>query len=313
MLVWYLNTPVALRGAAVEIEVVQGSSMRQIARQVAASGVDVNPVVLELVARLTGRAGQVKAGSYEIAGSVTPLDVLNKLVRGDTLQGEFVLVEGWTFRRLRTELARAPGIRSDSATLTDAELMAQLGAEGENPEGRFLPDTYFYAKGGSDLALLKRAYRGMQRRLEVAWQDRNPSVELNTPYEALIMASLIEKESGFPADRPRVASVFFNRLRIGMPLQTDPSVIYGLGESYTGALRKRDLRTDTPYNTYTRLGLPPTPIAMPGLAALRAALSPPATDYYYFVARGDGSSEFSRTLDEHNRAVARYQRRGNNG
>lgn len=311
--VWYLHAPVALRNSPLEIEIAPGSGMRQVARQVAAAGVDVDPWALELVARLTGRAGQVKAGSYEILSGVTPLDVLNKLVRGDTQQGEFVLVEGWHFRRLRSELARAPGLKPDSAGLSDAELMAQLGAPGENPEGLFLPDTYFYTRGGSDLAVLRRAYHGMQRKLEAAWQERTPAVGLKSPYEALIMASLIEKESGFAADRPRVASVFFNRLRIGMPLQTDPSVIYGLGESYAGALRKRDLRTDTPYNTYTRTGLPPTPIAMPGVAALRAALNPPLTDYYYFVARGDGSSEFSRTLDEHNRAVARYQRRGNNG
>ncbi len=313
VLAWRVNTPLALRSSPLEIEIEQGSSMRQVARQVAASGVDINPWLFEALARASGHASRVKAGSYEILEGVTPWTLLQKLVRGDASQGEFVLVDGWTFRRLREELARLPGLKADTANLSDQEVLARLGVSASNAEGLFMPDTYFYAKGGSDLALLARAQRAMARHLDGAWSKRDPDLPVSSPYEALIMASLIEKETGIAEDRPRIASVFYNRLRIGMPLQTDPTVIYGLGPNFDGNLRKADLQADTPYNTYTRRGLPPTPIAMPSEAALAAALHPPRTPYLYFVARGDGSSEFSRTLDEHNRAVARYQKRkGNN-
>ncbi|MCX9156731.1 endolytic transglycosylase MltG [Niveibacterium sp. 24ML] len=313
VLAWLLNSPIPLREATLELEIEQGSSMRQVARQVQAAGIDVNPLLFELLARGSGQAQKVKAGSYEVSAGETPLTLLRKLVRGDSTQGEFVVVDGWTFRRLREELAKLPGLRITSAGLSDAELLARLGVQQSNGEGLFLPDTYFYAKGGTDLQLLARAQRAMTRHLERAWSARAPGLPLNSPQEALIMASLIEKETGLAADRPTIGSVFYNRLRIDMPLQTDPTVIYGLGPGFDGNLRKIDLQTDTPYNTYTRRGLPPTPIAMPGKAAIAAALHPPATPYFYFVARGDGSSEFSRTLDQHNRAVARYQKRkGNN-
>jgi len=214
-----------------------------------------------------------------------------------------------TFRQFRATLDADLNVRHDTLGLTDSEALARIGATETHPEGLFFPDTYLFAKQSSDVDVLRRAYRAMQRRLTVEWESRDPSVPYRTPYQALIMASIVEKETGQPSDRPLVASVFANRLRVGMLLQTDPTVIYGLGDKFDGNLRKRDLTMDTPYNTYTRAGLPPTPIAMPGLASIQAALHPPVTDRLYFVARGDGSSVFSRTLEEHNRAVAKYQRR----
>jgi UPF0755 protein len=230
------------------------------------------------------------------------------LVRGEESLKSVTLVEGWSFRQVRAALAKAEALKPDSAALSPEALMAQLGKPGIHPEGRFFPDTYTYAKGASDLAVLKRASRAMDKRLEAAWALRNPDTPLRTPDQALILASIVEKETGKPADRAEIGGVFSNRLRSGMLLQTDPTVIYGMGEQFDGNLRRRDLLADTPYNTYTRAGLPPTPIAMPGKAALLAAVNPAPTKALYFVARGDGSSQFSATLDEHNRAVNKYQR-----
>ena len=218
------------------------------------------------------------------------------------------LIEGWTFREWRAELAKETTLWPTTATLSDAEIMAALGAPGVSPEGRFFPDTYAYSKGVSDLTVLKRAYETMQRRLEAAWNERAEDTPLRSPDDALTLASIIEKETGAASERGRIAGVFSNRLRLHMPLQTDPSVIYGLGATFDGNLRKRDLLADGPYNTYTRAGLPPTPIAMPGRASLLAAVKPERTKALYFVSRGDGSSEFSDSLDAHNRAVNKYQR-----
>jgi len=230
------------------------------------------------------------------------------LVRGEEALRTLTLVEGWTFRQVRQALAKEDQIKQDTAQLTAEQIMAQLGLPGVHPEGRFFPDTYSYAKGSSDLALLRRALHAMDRRLEAAWAARASDVPLKSPDEALILASIVEKETGRASDRAQIAGVFANRLRVGMLLQTDPTVIYGLGEKFDGNLRRRDLQTDTPWNTYTRPGLPPTPIAMPGKAALLAAVQPASTRALYFVAKGDGSSHFSTSLDEHNRAVNRYQR-----
>ncbi|MBP9173478.1 MAG: endolytic transglycosylase MltG, partial [Rhizobiales bacterium] len=250
-------------------------------------------------------------GSYEIVQGVTPMQVLEKLTRGDVTQAEIVLLEGWTFRQMRAALDAHAGVRHDTAGWTERQIMEKLAAEGP-AEGRFFPDTYLFAKGSGDLDILKRAYRHMNNILLAEWEGREPSLPYKSPYEALIMASIVEKETGRSQDRTQVASVFLNRLRIGMLLQTDPTVIYGLGEKFDGNLRKRDLLADGPYNTYIRPGLPPTPIAMPGLASVQAVMRPAATEMLYFVARGDGSSQFSRTLEEHNRAVAKYQlRKGN--
>ena len=284
--------------------------MRSATRQIVESGVDLNGWQFNLLGRLLGKAGTIKTGSYEVGRGITPLALLDKLTAGEITQTEVVFIEGWTFRQMRAALNADPEIRHDSAALGDAEIMARLGAAGRSPEGMFFPDTYLFGKGTSDLDILKRAYKAMDRQLQAAWQQRAPDLPYRSPYDALIMASVIEKETGQATDRALIGGVFVNRLRIGMMLQTDPSVIYGLGEKFDGNLRKKDLLADTPHNTYTRSGLPPTPIAIPGQASLAAALNPATTPALYFVARGDGSSEFSRTLAEHERAVVKYQRRG---
>jgi UPF0755 protein len=234
--------------------------------------------------------------------------LLSMLVRGEEALKSVTLVEGWNFYQVRAALLKAEQLAPHTQGLAPELIMEKLGKPGQHPEGRFFPDTYTYAKGASDMAILKRAARAMDKRTQAAWAMRSADTPLKTPEEALILASIVEKETGKPSDRAQIAGVFSNRLRVGMPLQTDPSVIYGLGHGFAGNLRKRDLQTDTPYNTYTRAGLPPTPIAMPGRAALLAAVQPAATQALYFVARGDGTSQFSSSLDEHNRAVNKYIR-----
>ncbi len=310
VLAWRAFSPVALRSDPADFSIKPGSSLRSATRQMVESGVELNVWQFNLLGRLLGKAGAIKAGSYEVGRGITPLALLNKLTAGEVTLTEVVLIEGWTFRQMRAVLNAEPELMHDSAALSDAEIMASLGAAGRSPEGLFFPDTYLFAKGTSDLDILKRAYKAMDRQLQAAWQARAPELPYRNPYEALILASVIEKETGQSTDRALIGGVFVNRLRIGMMLQTDPTVIYGLGEKFDGNLRKKDLLKDTPHNTYTRGGLPPTPIAMPGQASLQAALNPAKTQALYFVARGDGSSEFSRTLAEHERAVTKYQRRG---
>jgi UPF0755 protein len=307
---WYAFSPLELRSDPADFSIKPGSSLKSATRQIVESGVGMNAWQFTLLGRLLGKAGTIKAGSYEVGSGITPMALLDKLTSGEVTQDEVVLIEGWTFRQVRAALNAEPDIRHDSATLSDAEIMARLRAAGRNPEGLFFPDTYLFGKGASDLDILRRAYTAMDRQLQAAWQQRAPDLPYSSPYEALIMASVIEKETAQASDRALIGGVFVNRLRIGMMLQTDPSVIYGLGEKFDGNLRKKDLLADTPHNTYTRAGLPPTPIAMPGQASLQAALNPAKTPALYFVARGDGSSEFSRTLAEHERAVAKYQRGG---
>jgi len=305
---WWLNRPLDLAAPTVDLSIEPGMSPRAVAQASADAGVDVNPTLLFWWFRLSGDARQIRAGSYELTAGVTPVSLLRMLVRGEESLRSVTLVEGWNWRQVRQALARAEMLKPDSQAMDDAAVMRALGRPGVHPEGRFYPDTYTYAKGSSDLAVLRRALQAMDRKLGAAWALRAPDTPLKTPDEALILASIVEKETGKPADRALIAAVFTNRLRLGMMLQTDPTVIYGLGTAFDGNLRKRDLRTDTPWNTYTRAGLPPTPIAMPGSAALMAAVQPAQTRALYFVARGDGSSQFSVTLDEHNRAVNRYQR-----
>lgn len=307
---WYALSPVTLRTDPADFSIKPGSSLTSATRQMVESGVKLKARQFNLLGRLLGKAGTIKAGSYEVGRGITPLALLDKLTAGEVTQAEVVFIEGWTFRQVRAALNANPGVRHDSAALNDTEIMTQLGAAERNPEGLFFPDTYLFGKGAGDLDILKRAYRAMDRQLQAAWQQRAPDLPYSSSYEALIMASVIEKETGQATDRALIGGVFVNRLRIGMMLQTDPSVIYGLGEKFDGNLRKKDLLADTPHNTYTRTGLPPTPIAMPGQASLQAALNPATTPALYFVARGDGSSEFSITLAEHERAVAKYQRRG---
>ena len=305
---WWLNHPLTLAAPTLDLSIEPGTSPRGVAQATADAGADVQPSLLYWWFRLSGDARQIRAGSYELVSGVTPVTLLRMLVRGEESLRNVTLVEGWNWRQVRQALARAEMLKPDSQSLDDEAVMRALGRPGMPPEGRFYPDTYTYAKGSSDLAVLRRALVAMDRRLDAAWAQRAPDTPLKTPEEALILASIVEKETGKPADRAMIAGVFTNRLRAGMMLQTDPTVIYGLGASFDGNLKKRHLQTDTPWNTYTRAGLPPTPIAMPGSAALLAAVQPAQTRALYFVARGDGSSQFSATLDEHNRAVNRFQR-----
>jgi len=305
-----VRTPIGLPREQVDFTVSPGSSLRGAAREMAAAGVEVDAWALVVLARLTSTEASIKAGSYQIARGTTLLELLNKLTRGDFTQAELSFIEGWSFRQLRERVDAHPDLRHDTRDLSEAEIMRLLGAPGRAAEGAFFPDTYLFAKRSSDVEVLTRAYRAMQRHLEREWQARAPGLPYRDADQALILASIIEKETGHEQDRSLVAAVFINRLRRGMPLQTDPTVIYGLGKRFDGNLRKRDLLTDTSYNTYLHRGLPPTPIAMPGLASLQAALHPAASDALYFVARGDGTSQFSRSLGEHNQAVARYQKGG---
>ena len=306
--VW-LTRPLPLTSTPVELSIEPGATPREIAEGWVRAGVRTPAWALYEWFRWSGKARRIRAGSYEIGASTTPVDLLEKMVRGDETLVSVRLIEGWTFRQVRAELARADALKPASAAMSDAEIMAAIGVPGVSPEGRFHPDTYAFSKGSTDLALLTRANRAMQRRLAEAWQERDPSTPLRDAEQALTLASIVEKETGIGSDRGRVAGVFTNRMRLGMPLQTDPTVIFGLGAGFDGNLRKRDLLADTPYNTYTRTGLPPSPIALPGKAALMAAVRPAPTKALYFVARGDGSSEFSETLADHNRAVNRFQRK----
>ena len=309
--VWWVHAPMPLAAGgaqALELEIEPGTSPKAVARSVQMAGVGVDARLLYAWFRVSGLDRRIKAGNYEITPGTTPYTLLQKLVQGEESLQVLTLVEGWNFRQVRAALAREDGIKHDSAALSDADLMARLERPGVAPEGRFFPDTYTYAKGSSDLAVLRRALHAMDRRLEAAWSQRASDTPLKSADEALILASIVEKETGRASDRALIAGVFANRLRIGMLLQTDPTVIYGLGDKFDGNLRKRDLQTDTPWNTYTRSGLPPTPIAMPGKAALLAAVQPEPTKALYFVAKGDGTSHFSASLGEHNRAVNRYQR-----
>ena len=306
---WWIQRPMDGPAATVDLEVESGQSARQVAQSVADAGIAVSPWLLYQWFRWSGESRQIRAGSYEIPPGTSPADLLRKLVAGDQSLAQIRLIEGWTFRQVRAELARTAALKQDSAALSDPDLMARLGTPGAAPEGWFYPDTYTFAKGSSDLAVLRRAHAAMRKRLGEAWAQRNPDTPLKTPDELLTLASIVEKETGRPEDRPMVASVFINRLRIRMPLQTDPTVIYGMGERFDGNLRRKDLQTDTPYNTYTRGGLPPTPIAMPGRDALMATVRPANSKALYFVARGDGTSQFSETLADHNRAVNQYQRK----
>jgi UPF0755 protein len=308
---FWVQSPMPLGGPAanpVDLSIEPGTSAKAISQAVADAGVDTSPSLLYAWFRLSGQSRQMRAGSYEIAPGTSPERLLSMLVRGEESLRTVTIVEGWNWRQVRQALAKAEHLKPDSRAMDDAALMAQLGRPGVSPEGRFYPDTYSYAKGASDLAVLQRAMKAMDKQLQHAWDARQPGAALQSPEQALILASIVEKETGKAHDRAQISGVFNNRLRIGMRLQTDPTVIYGLGEAFDGDLRRMHLTTDNPWNTYTRGGLPPTPIAMPGKAALLAAVQPAKTSAIYFVAKGDGSSHFSATLDEHNRAVNRYQR-----
>ncbi len=308
-LIWYATTPMRSVSAYPQsFSIERGASLKIAVRDMAEAGVVRHPLAFQILARVQGAAGQVKAGSYYIENAVTPLALIRKITAGETILGKLTLIEGWSVGDMRRALDAAPNLRHDSAGMSDAALLLAIGATESQPEGLFFPDTFFFDAGSSDLAIYRRAYQAMKEHLAAAWEYRAQSLPYSDPYQALIMASIIEKETGVPEERPLIAAVFINRLRIGMRLQTDPTVIYGMGGRFDGNLRKVDLLTDTPYNTYTRAGLPPTPIALPGDASLHAALNPAASRALYFVATGAGRHVFSDNLEAHNRAVARFQR-----
>ena len=306
---FYAHGDLQLPESPVTFELRAGSSLRTTATQLAVAGIIGRPEPFELMVRMLGESGRLKAGNYEFSGQMTPLDLLQRMTRGDVTLIGITFVEGWTFEQIRKALRENPRIRSEITALSEIEVLQKLGISAPAAEGWFFPDTYHFSDGTTDLAILRRAHNLMRQHLEQEWARRVPNLPLQSQTEALILASIVEKETGRADERSMVAAVFINRLRIGMRLQTDPTVIYGMGARFDGNIRKSDLLTDTPYNTYTRTGLPPTPIAMPGLDALRATLNPAASDALYFVARGDGTSKFSRTLAEHERAVTQYQRR----
>ena len=305
---YWAGQPMTTEGAPLPFTIKPGSSVGVAAREIAEAGVPVRPLLFSLLARMTGQASKIKAGSYELKPNTTPRALIGQLVRGEFAQESLTIIEGWTFKQMRQAVAATATLKHDTAKLSDAELMAKITPAFKAPEGLFFPDTYLFAKGSSDLHIYKQAHELLMKRLTAAWEARAPGLPYKSPYQALIMASIVEKETGAKAERAMIAGVFVNRLKLGMMLQTDPTVIYGMGDAYAGNIRKKDLETDTVYNTYTRGGLPPTPISLPGVQSLAAALGPAQTDALYFVSKGDGSSKFSDNLNDHNKAVNRYQR-----
>lgn len=308
---WFAYRPLALPAIPYELTIGPGTSLKGLALQLERDGVLADEARFRILGRALGYAGRLQAGRYTLEAPLSPLQLLGKIVRGEVTKAAILLVEGWNIREVRQELARNAHLEHRLVDMTDADMLAAIGAEESHPEGLFFPDTYFFNPDSPDIEVLRRAYRRQKEKLLAAWASRTPDLPYKTPYEALIMASIVEKETGVAAERPLIAAVFINRLNKGMRLQTDPTVIYGLGAAFDGNLRKADLLRDTPYNTYTRAGLPPTPIAMPGEDAIRAALNPSDSRALYFVARGDGTHVFSDSLDDHNRAVYRYQKKRN--
>lgn len=306
----FLRTPVAVSGDRMLFEVQRGSGLRALAEQLVAAKVLPDPYAFLALACHTRKGGQLKAGEYEIRAGMTPPQLLDLLTSGKAVQYALTLVEGWTFRQGLAAIAADPVLTGDLQTLSDEEIMARIGHPGEHPEGLVFPDTYLFPRGTASIDLVKRAYTRMEAVMNDEWPRRAEGLPFQTPYEALILASIVEKETGLASERPEIAGVFVRRLQKGMKLQTDPTVIYGMGGAFDGNIRRSDLAADTPYNTYVHAGLPPTPIALPGREAIRAMLHPAAGDSLYFVAKGDGSHAFSATLEEHNRAVRHYQSGG---
>lgn len=306
--VYWAQQPITTDGEAIPFTITPGSGAHAAGQQIADAGVPIVPILFNLLARIEGKTSKIKAGSYELKPGTSPQRLITQLARGEFAQESLTIIEGWTFKQMRQAMASHPGLKHDTAGLSDKELMAKISPEYMLPEGLFFPDTYLFAKGASEMQIFKQAHTALIGRLSEAWFKRDPALPYKNPYEALIMASIVEKETGQKSERAMIAGVFVNRMKTGMLLQTDPTVIYGMGDSYQGKIRKRDLEADTPYNTYTRGGLPPTPIALPGAQSLTAALAPARTQALYFVARGDGTSQFSANLPDHNRAVNQYQR-----
>lgn len=304
---YYAFQPLTLPTVPFEFDLKQGASLKSAAQYLEQGKLLEDQWPFVVLARLLGKSQQIKAGNYELRQAVTPMQLLQIVTKGEFSRRKISIIEGWTFRQFRDALNANKYLAHDSTGMSDREILERIGASELQAEGLFFPDTYHFVAGTSDLSVLKIAYYTMQRRLDEAWAGRDEGLPLKTPYEALILASIVEKETGTAEDRSMIAGVFMNRLRKNMLLQTDPTVIYGKGDSFDGNLRKRDLLADTPYNTYTRRGLTPTPISLPGMAVLRATLHPAKTDALYFVGRGDGSSQFSSNLSAHNRAVRKYQ------
>ena len=305
---FYANRPLPLPVTPFEFELKQGGHLKSMARELHQAGLLENERAFVWLTRLLGKSSQIKAGHYALQQSVTPLELLEIFHKGAVIQRKISIIEGWSFKQFREVLDSNPDLKHVTKDWTDTEILKKIGATEAHPEGIFFPDTYRFAVGSRDITIFKQAYQTMQQRLQEVWANKEQDLPIKTPYEALILASIVEKETGTASDRPMIAGVFINRLRRGMRLQTDPTVIYGMGEKFDGNLRRRDLKADTIYNTYTRGGLPPTPIALPGMASLQAALHPAKTKALYFVARGDGSSQFSNSLIKHNRAVNKYQK-----
>lgn len=305
----FLDTPLALPEATVDFVVPRGASMKSVAQRLAAKDLLASPLYWQTYARLQGLAPRIKAGEYRLTSGITPRQLLHTLVAGRVIQYHLTVLEGWTFRQLLNAIANHEKLKFTLKGLSDREIMARLGRPGKHPEGRFFPDTYYFPAGTTDVAFLKRAARKLDKQLAQAWAQRSSGLPVKTPYEALVLASIIEKETAVPEEYPQVAGVFIRRLKKGMRLQADPTVIYGMGADFDGNIRKADLRANTPYNTYVHTGLPPTPIALPGAGALAAAVNPAPGNALYFVASGNGRHVFSRTLKEHNRAVRKYQLR----
>ncbi|TCO34971.1 endolytic transglycosylase MltG [Dokdonella fugitiva] len=307
----YTNAALPVAADATTFDVPRGASYPQIVAELRRIGVvarDFRTMVYwRALGRELGIAGRLHAGEYALPQGITPRALLHRMAAGDVVQHRFTIVDGWTFRQLRLALASEAGLRQTLPGSSDEDIAHRLGIADGKPEGWFLPETYSFVKGESDFDLLQRAHAAMKKTLDQLWPQRSADLALDTPYKALILASIVEKETAQPAERAQIAGVFVRRLKFGMRLQTDPTVIYGMGANYAGNIRRSDLETDTPFNTYTRDGLPPTPIALPGAVALEAVLHPAPGDALYFVARGDGSHEFSPTLDAHNRAVQKYQ------
>jgi UPF0755 protein len=303
----FINTPLNLPAEGLNYELKPGRTVRTLADDLHDAAIISKPMLLRFYARWHGQASHLKAGEYHLPAGTTPPQLLEILTSSRVVQHAFTIIEGWTFKQMMAALRRQTDLKQTLEGVEDGQIMARLGLQGVHPEGRFYPDTYHFPKGTTDSEFLLRAYRRMQEVLAAAWEKRDEHLPLKSPDEALILASIIERETGIPEERGKIAGVFIRRLQKGMRLQTDPTVIYGLGDAYDGNIRRRDLVQDTPYNTYLHAGLTPTPIAMPGGEAIEAALHPVAGKALYFVATGDGGHYFSATLEEHNEAVRKYQ------
>ena len=306
-LIYFANSGIELKKTTESFDIEAGSRFRSVTHQLVQQKIIQDPISFELLARGLGVASDVKAGIYELKTGITPLNLLDMITSGSSTQASITFIEGWTFGQMREALNASEKVKHMTMSETDQQILKEIGATETMAEGLFFPDTYFFSPNTSDREILKRAYSTMQVKVKTAWAAKANGLPYHTPYEALIMASIVEKETGRATERPQIAGVFINRIKIGMRLQTDPTVIYGLGTHFDGNLHKQDLLNDTIYNTYTRDGLPPTPIAMPGQGAINAALHPAKTKALYFVGKGDGTHHFSASLDEHNNAVIRYQ------